>query len=576
MLTSMGLPIRDGRCVRTERLLILSLALATFALRLGAVAVVTGLHETPKPGSDESEYDAYAWNLIQGKGYVGPSPDVRDGAGHLLEHPTAYRPPVAPFFFAAVYAVAGHNYVAAHVANSLVASLTVLLIFLIARRVFGREAAWLAAVAYALYPLAVYYNLTLQSESLAAFLVCLFVWLCLPFKSDRGYLWAAGAGVALGLLLLCKPGFIFLILLLPVWAWGVCRWDRSLWLRATLLPTCAALVILPWAARNYHEFGKVIPFGTGGGSLLLQANNRIVVADPKYRGYAVWDTSLPEYAPALRAANDEVERDAIAKRFAIEWLRENPDKWFYLARGKFWRLWTPQYFGTRNRELALVATAYVGVILLGFAASVLPVTARLVRQRDPALMVLGPIVATVMMAVVFHGQHRYRFPIDSLCLVIAAGGATWVAGVFAGGAAAGLRTLRACAARNRVELAAVALLIAGLGVAWEIDEGHIRSYRASLDRQKRQAIADAVVAYRDRTGRLPDQLGDLVPEFLPNVEALHAPTHSLEYCDYQLLGCRDAREAPQVISYELRQSPETGGEFRIARTHGTPPDETDE
>ena len=81
-------------------------------------------------------------------------------------------------------------------------------------------------------------------------------------------------------------------------------------------PLGAALLILPWVVRNYRELGQFIPFSTGGGSLLLQANNRIVVADSNYHGYAIWDTSLPEYAVALRQPNDEFRRDAVAKQLA--------------------------------------------------------------------------------------------------------------------------------------------------------------------------------------------------------------------------------------------------------------------
>ena len=562
----------NDRLRRREWVRLTVLLAVAFGLRLGAVAAGPGLTAPPRFGSDEYEYDLCAWNLVRGNGYVGVSPDVVDATGRPREHVTAYRPPVATLFFASVYVVAGHNYAAAHMADTALATFTVLLVFAIAGRLFGRGAAWLAAVVYAFYPLAIYYNLTLLSESQGAFLVCLFVWLCLPIAGPRGLRWAGGAGVALGLLLLCKPGFVFLMPLLGIWALAVCGRSRALWLRAAVIPACAGLAILPWAVRNHQEFGGVIPFSTGGGSLLLQANNRLVVADPKYHGYAVWDTSLPEYAAALRAPNDEIARDAVAKQFAIAWLKENPDKWFYLARGKVWRLWTPSYFGGQNRAAARIASVYYGTILLAFGLAVLPVTAWLVRRRDPGLIVLCPIVATVAMAIVFHGQHRYRFPIDSLCMVVAAGG---VMGLVRAVAEGKLRArVRALVASRRIQVGLVAA--AGLGIAWVAacrwDDERIQAFRADLARQRVAALETAVEAYRAKYGRLPDPLETLVPDFLPTLEALHAPGTSLEYFEYRRLATADATRVPGVVCYEIVAEPQATPPFRIRQTKGLPPD----
>ena len=405
---------------------------AAVAVRFGAVAALAGLDNPPADGSDAAEYDAVARSLLDGHGYVGVSPDVKDEAGGLRPHPTAYRPPTPVFFYAAVYAAAGHRYPAAHAADAVLGGLTVLLIWGIGRRAFGPAAGWIAGVAYALYPPAVYYSLTLLSETQAAFLVALFAWLCLWVREPRGGRWAAAAGLTLGGLLLCKPGFLFLFPVLPAWAWAVAGRDRRVWLRAAVIPVVAGLVVLPWAARNYLALGAPIPFGTGGGSLLLQANNRLVVADPVFHGYAVWDTSLPEYAPAIRGPNDEVKRDAVAKAFALDWLKANPDKWFYLARGKVWRLFTPGYFGTGDRGRAAINSFGYGAVLVGFLLGVGPATAGMLRRRDPALILQALILATVGVAVVFHGQHRYRFPVDGLMLVIASGTVVWLVRAAAG------------------------------------------------------------------------------------------------------------------------------------------------
>src|SRR5579871_1140626 len=139
-------------------------------IRLFATAHFTGFQTPPYRGSDDAEYDTYAWNLAQGHGYRGPSPDVKDP-----NHLTAYRAPVPSLFYAGIYRVFGHNYAAARLGNCLLSVLTVLLVYLITLRCFDRRAARLAAVMAAFYPMSLFFSQSLYSEATAAFLVCLFV-----------------------------------------------------------------------------------------------------------------------------------------------------------------------------------------------------------------------------------------------------------------------------------------------------------------------------------------------------------------------------------------------------------------
>ena len=121
------------------------------AVRLGAAAFLTGLNAPPAPGEDEFEYDLIAWNLVQGKGYVGVSPDVRDSTGADREHVTAYRPPVTPVVFATVYTIAGHSYAAIRLGEAVIGGFATLLVSVIATRVFSASAGWLSGVIYAIW-----------------------------------------------------------------------------------------------------------------------------------------------------------------------------------------------------------------------------------------------------------------------------------------------------------------------------------------------------------------------------------------------------------------------------------------
>jgi 4-amino-4-deoxy-L-arabinose transferase-like glycosyltransferase len=524
-------------------------AVVAFCIHLTAIGMWTGLTTPPKPGTDAHEYDVYAWNIAQGRGYRGLSVDVRD-----QDHLTAYRPPTAPLYYAAIYRLVGHRYAAAHIANCLLIAGTVLLLYAVTRRCFGQTAARIAAVLYAFYPMALYFNLALWSETLANFLIVLFVWCCLPIKEDRGFAWAAAAGVVFGALLLCKPGVVFLLPLFPVWAWIVCRDDKGLWLRALAVPVCAALVLAPWIIRNRIVMGAFIPFGTSGGQLLLSGNNRIVVEDPRLAGYSVMDNALPEFQAQLQAPDDEIQRDAVARRLALDWLWKNPDKWFYLLQGKFFREWAPHYYGVTQQELAPIVSGYYALVLVLFVAAVIPVTRRFVVTRDPAIVMQLLILALTGTALLFHGQHRYRFTTDPFCISLAGAALAWSVQMVRHrewGTAFG--SMVQWTKHRRLAIGLSLLAGAALAVAWKADQDHMEAYRARVCEDKMQAIARAVHAYHEAEGYWPATLNDLVPRFLPNVDALHCPKHSVGWHDYQSLGCRQPEQATQLISYQIVQ-----------------------
>src|SRR5436190_13112540 len=91
---------RKGNTSASSRILLAFIAIG-LAARI-ATTVHAGIAAPPEPGSDASEHDSYAWNIAQGHGYSGVSPDVKSPTGELLDHPTAYRAPGASVFWAGI------------------------------------------------------------------------------------------------------------------------------------------------------------------------------------------------------------------------------------------------------------------------------------------------------------------------------------------------------------------------------------------------------------------------------------------------------------------------------------------
>ncbi|HVJ82569.1 MAG TPA: glycosyltransferase family 39 protein [Planctomycetia bacterium] len=409
-----GYPSSTPAPARGYRVLLLAIILLAGAgLRIG-YAAYRGLATPPETGTDQEEYDLYAWNLAQGRGYRGPSPDVAD-----QDHATAYRPPGPSFVMACVYAVAGHRHDAARVVNCLLGTASIWLLYLIGARTFGSLAATWAAAVYACYPLAVMQSGELLSEPLGVFLFLWLVLTALRFDAAPSWRSAVATGVVLALGLLTRPNYVFFAPLLLGWIL-IRGWGRpGIWRQAAIVCVAAGLTIAPWAARNYGVFGKLIPFSTAGGSALLQGNNREILTNPRYAGYSIWDTELPEYREALRSAGDEVERDRRAGAFAVEWLKANVDQWPALAWNKFARSWTPWLTQNPSRAHQLLYAATWGPVLTLLALGFIPTLLNSFRRGDGGWIVHLAILHFVPTTVIFFANIRYRAPVDPLCILVA-------------------------------------------------------------------------------------------------------------------------------------------------------------
>lgn len=407
---------------------LVALVLLGFALRLG-MAIAQDLDAIPAFGTDQQEYDRYAWNLANGNGYRGPSADVGDP-----DHLTAYRPPFPSALWAGVYLFVsdadGTRHAAVRVLNCLLGAIAIAVVFDVGRLCFDRTIGLLAAAGFAVWPTAIYNSTQLLSEPLAILLSLGLISVCLRFAWRPSVSLAAVAGLLLGLSLLTRAGVILLVPLLGLWAlWQL--WEpvaerlRRIGV-ALVIPVVAGLVLAPWVVRNYLVFDAFIPFSTMGGSVLLQGNNRIVVEDERYHGYCIWDTAIPEYAAALQSANNELERDQRAKAFALEWIGDNVDKWPFLVRAKLQRGWSPVLDpdGPRLQWWVMLLT-WGPVLALTIVAA--PITLwSFLRRRHPGWLLHLNLLHFCILTVLFFGFPRYRLPIEPLCLVFASAAVAWV------------------------------------------------------------------------------------------------------------------------------------------------------
>jgi 4-amino-4-deoxy-L-arabinose transferase-like glycosyltransferase len=199
------------------------------------------------------EMGRVARSLAQGNGFSSPLP--------LPTGPTAIVGPVYPLLLALVFKIFGvysiSSAIAIRILQSIFASLTCVFVYLCGRDTAGAATAKLAAVAWAIFPLNIFFTVTKVWEtSLTGMLAALLFWYMLQLRDSLSISRWAATGALLGIVGLLNTSLVMLVVPFGLFA----LWKNRV--RAILPATVGALTCLamlsPWIVRNHAEFGKFV------------------------------------------------------------------------------------------------------------------------------------------------------------------------------------------------------------------------------------------------------------------------------------------------------------------------------
>ncbi len=264
---------------RGARILFLAVTAAALAVRLVHVWGFSSGNpffdpapwNTPTNPMDPGEYDRWGMQITHGDPWW-----TDHGQGHYFQSP------VYPYFVAGLYLLMGGRSVLGVVVVQLVfGALTCGLLALMARRLGGAVAGWMAGLTAALYGPALFYESFLLKEPLATFLVVAALAATLrEFGADGprsrpadGRRWPAwlGVGALWGAAVAAWPPLA--VVAVPSAAWGVWRLDRGGEAGAGRRPApvaaglilCGALAaILPCTVRNVVGEGRFVLISDAG------------------------------------------------------------------------------------------------------------------------------------------------------------------------------------------------------------------------------------------------------------------------------------------------------------------------
>jgi hypothetical protein len=411
------LPDRHGKRVLIALAIILALG---FGLRARRALVDPIEH----PGIDSLTYAGIARSLYHHQTYGVDQVQATDWS------------PGAPLLYAGTYyLMAGERPAGARLLVALMGTLTIFIVYLLARRIAGRgppgsegdpragAAAGLAAAAItALYPYFVFDAGRLMSEPLGE-LALVSALLSFLWALDSRNPWAfLLPGALLGVTALARPeylifGPIFAAIALVLIGRAVAR--RPGLAAAGLVLAGFLIPVLPWLVRDYVILDRVVPISTGGGKALFigtylpgdgnHFKTKVILYrrfHPKVRisDERILKKSMVPLLNRVAGRYPDLPRDTALAKIGRENFREyavhHPLKYGGMLARKVRRMWSPSGRSMRGfpkvfLHCLLLALGIAGLVLL------------IVRRRIEAL-ILGVVLLgiTVTGALLLAGTRR--------------------------------------------------------------------------------------------------------------------------------------------------------------------------
>ena len=364
------------------------------------------------PLSDSAAYDVFAQNIWL-HGTYGWQPD----------EPTSYWPVGTSAIYAACFWLFGHTYWPIVIFN-IFCSLGVIVYtkHLVVRFLGSEPMAMLAALLLALWPTLIFFTTVLASE-LPYTLLVLAAFYHLTDKQAKILVPGLIAGGLFAAAYYVRP---LAIVPLAIALFCLVMERRNLWLivgRGLLVVTLLALLVAPWAYRNYQLYGAFVSMSTNGGATLWMGNHPGTEG-----GYA----DLPADVEGL----DEYTRNQVLKQRALDNIKAEPVAFVTRTLMKLVKFHTRETIGITWNEggltqrfgswvvtplkavgqlywMAALALAFIGMILYW-------------RQQGFWSLAFNPFILLWSSAAAIHAiivaQDRYHIPIVPMVAIFAAYG----------------------------------------------------------------------------------------------------------------------------------------------------------
>ena len=398
---------------------LLLIAMAALVLRVGYVAFA----KTNQPvQGDQLFYNSEANRLARGDGFLEPFDPQALSRGVIREgkDPAADHPPLTVIVLAPVSFVTSQALIPQRLTMAVLGTVAVVVIGLLARRLAGDRAGWIAAGIAAIYPNLWVNDGLIMSETLATLVVALALFYAYRLIREPNVWNALIVGALCGLAALTRAELVLLVPLLAVPAALVARSVATAqrWKLAGIGVLAAAVLIGPWVGYNLSRFKEPTYLSTNDGIALLGSN-----CDSVYYGDGIGLTDLKCLGPNPRG--DQSVDSRIFRDRAFDYIRDHKKRAVLVAFarvGRTWSVYRPwdmvNYNKGEGREGWVTTLGLIAYYPLLIAAVAGWVVIRRRRRRSWPLLV--PALVVTIASAATYGQTRFRVPAEPTIVVLAA------------------------------------------------------------------------------------------------------------------------------------------------------------
>jgi len=371
---------------------------------------------TPFEFGDSYSYWALGKAIAEGEPYQYGSPDAR-----------IFRTPGYPALLATVFWVMGDDapVMAARALSAACGTLAVGGVYVMARNLFDKRAALIAATAAAFYPGAIGTSVFVLSEApFCPLLVANLIAWQVCWKAERpihacGFALASGALAAAATLM--RPSWLLFIPFATVIALLASR-DRKRTLGLGLMMLVGLTVTMsPWWIRNARVVGRFVPTSLQVGASLYDGWHADADGSSEMSFVSGITEDERDRYDSSSGVPFEVALDTRFRREAVDWAQAHPGRVLELVGIKFMRMWNVWPNIGQGRQW-IVRLAYLLTYVPIMAGALLGVF-RFSRRGWEYVLCWLPAVYLTALHVVFVGSVRYREPAMFSLIVLAAGAA---------------------------------------------------------------------------------------------------------------------------------------------------------
>jgi hypothetical protein len=261
---------------------------------------------------DELQYQQIGVNISQGQGFM------------LDGRLTSWRPPFYPFVLSVLYTIAGTNDpTVTRGMQAILSLLNCVLVYLLARRLFGARVGVGAAALFAFYPAMLFYNNHLLTEVVFTFLLTLTGYCFVAYLGSGRLALLAATGLTLGLAVLTRDTVWPLVGVMSLLAWYGRRLSVRSWITHSAVLVLAFVVIVgPWAVRNTRLHGTPMFISPLAGIAFFAGNYEHTPMDRPWHYHSFgrdqrWRGIFPQDL-------SEAEEQKLAFRKGLEFVMANP------------------------------------------------------------------------------------------------------------------------------------------------------------------------------------------------------------------------------------------------------------